>query len=84
MNWKQYLKYPYSVLWIITIIAASLRFYQISKDSAWLDESYTVVMASSSYADIWHYFSLDVHPPLFYFIEHIFLAWSLHAVGHNN
>lgn len=74
MNWKQYLKYPYSVLWVITIIAAALRFYQISKDSLWLDESYSVVMSSSSWADIWYYFPLDVHPPLFYFIEHIFIV----------
>jgi mannosyltransferase len=57
----------------IVIAAAVLRLYALGRESLWLDESFTVLYASESFQSIWLHWSTDVHPPLFYWLEHVAL-----------
>jgi mannosyltransferase len=65
------MKRTYLYLAIITAVGALMRVYLMGRDSLWLDTSYTVTMSSNSFADIWSHWILDVHPPLYYFIQHV-------------
>ena len=49
-------------------------FSTISKASIWFDEAFSAYIIRFSFADIWRYTSVDVHPPLYYFCLKI---WSL-------
>lgn len=44
--------------------------------SIWFDESYSAYLIRGNFAEIWSMTSIDVHPPLFYFLLKI---WSLVA-----
>ena len=52
----------------------AIVFSTISKASIWFDEAFSAYIIRFSFADIWHYTSVDVHPPLYYFCLKI---WSL-------
>jgi len=67
------MKKEYLFLTLITFFGAFLRLINIGKESIWLDESFTVLYSAQSFSDIWKNFPTDVHPPLFYLIEHVFL-----------
>ena len=58
------------ILLLITVIGASLRFYNLGNESLWLDEGYSAYMAQ--YASIKNW-SQDIHPPLYYAL---LAAWS--------
>lgn len=63
----------------ITVLGAVLRLYQIGFNSIWLDEAFSDAYASQSFLTIWQKFPTDVHPPLFYWIEHIFIFFLGHS-----
>ena len=42
--------------------------------SIWFDEAFSRYIIRFNFADIWHYTSLDVHPPLYYFALKV---WSI-------
>ena len=52
----------------------TLVFLTISKASIWFDEAFSAYIIRFNFAEIWHYTSVDVHPPLYYFLLKI---WSL-------
>ena len=52
----------------------TLVFLTISKASIWFDEAFSAYIIRFNFAEIWHYTSVDVHPPLYYFLLKI---WSI-------
>ena len=52
----------------------TLVFLTISKASIWFDEAFSAYIIRFNFAEIWHYTSVDVHPPLYYFLLKI---WSV-------
>ena len=52
----------------------TLVFLTISKASIWFDEAFSAYIIRFNFSEIWHYTSVDVHPPLYYFLLKI---WSL-------
>ena len=40
----------------------------LSKASIWLDEAFSAYIIRFNFGEIWHYTSVDVHPPLYYFV----------------
>jgi len=66
--------------WIIgglTLIALILRFYNLGFNSLWLDEATTSMISSKSFMQIWETtVSGEFNPPLFYWIEHVMLAFG--------
>ncbi len=52
----------------------SIVFLTISKASIWFDEAFSAYIIRFNFAEIWHYTSVDVHPPLYYFLLKI---WSV-------
>lgn len=66
------------MLLLLTVAAFALRFYNLGFNSIWLDEGSTLGFARQSFLGIWEtsVSGGDVHPPLFYSIEHIMLSFG--------
>jgi len=58
-------------LFFILLLSAVLRFYNLAGQSFWSDEGNSLVMAHRSMAAIWQYAAKDIHPPLYYWLLHI-------------
>lgn len=65
------------LLCIITIIGCFLRFYNLSYNSLWLDETSSVTIAMlGSYANILNYTAtMEPNPPLFVWILYTLMTW---------
>lgn len=64
--------------WLLVIIAVSavLRFYKLDTQSLWIDEIFSLLQAhpDKSFKEIYLYLKeYDVHPPLYYFLLHVFV-----------
>ena len=66
---KSKIKYVHITIIILGIIFISIPIFH---QNLWFDESYSVGIASTSFADIWNIGSNDVHPVLYYWILHVF------------
>lgn len=53
---------------MIVGLAVALRFYNLTGASIWSDEAFSLLFVTYSYSDIWVLSTVDVHPPLYYFI----------------
>lgn len=61
----------------ITGIALVFRLYNLGSQSLWFDETYTLFVARLPLNESWKFLVADgVHPPLFYWIEKIFLSFG--------
>jgi 4-amino-4-deoxy-L-arabinose transferase-like glycosyltransferase len=60
-----------SVLVLILVIAAGLRFYDLGSQSLWSDEGNSAAMAARSLADIAGATAHDIHPPFYYWLLHL-------------
>ncbi len=60
----------------LLVIGAIFMLSGAFHDNIWFDESYSVGIASHSFAEIWNYGSGDVHPVLYYYALHI-----IHLLG---
>ncbi|MFJ2363134.1 glycosyltransferase family 39 protein [Pseudomonas sp. NPDC087697] len=78
--------------WALSIIllAAWVRFHDLSKPAIWADEGFTLLLSSYSPSQILFHTARDVHPPLYYLILHewmsvfgngVFAARSLSAMA---
>ncbi|MEO7191394.1 MAG: glycosyltransferase family 39 protein [Vicinamibacterales bacterium] len=56
-------------------VAAALRLFHLGKESFWLDEAFSVSIAKTTLRHIVDETSIDVHPPLYYFLLHYWLGW---------
>jgi mannosyltransferase len=59
------------VLVLILALAAGLRFYQLGAQSLWSDEGNSAALASRSLSQITLDASHDIHPPLYYWLLHL-------------
>jgi 4-amino-4-deoxy-L-arabinose transferase-like glycosyltransferase len=65
----------------LTIIGGFLRFFNLGFNSLWLDEASTYTFASMSLPGIWEATTGgEFNPPLFYWIEHVMLAFGNNEV----
>jgi mannosyltransferase len=65
------------ILLVLTIIGFLLRFYNLGFNSLWLDEATTLNWSKPGFFEIWEISrSVDFHPPLFHWIEHIMLVFG--------
>lgn len=58
----------------ILALAAALRFAGLGSESLWLDEGYSVRVASGSLREVIAGASGDIHPPLYYLLLHGWMA----------
>ncbi len=59
----------------ITLVAGILRFYLIGEKSIWLDESFSLWIASHSLWEGWRWLiEVDQHPPLYYSLLHFWIG----------
>lgn len=55
------------------LVFAAIALATISNSSIWFDEAFSAYIIRFNFIDIWNYTSLDVHPPLYYWLLKI---WS--------
>jgi mannosyltransferase len=64
-----------SLVIIITVIGGLLRVFALGDKGMWLDETFSVWLASHSVVDILHWMvKIDQHPPLYYLLLHYWIA----------
>jgi uncharacterized membrane protein len=61
------------VLLVIVLIGTFLRLYQLSTQSIWVDEGFSVWISKMSVPLMVQVASGDVHPPLYYFLLHYWM-----------
>lgn len=57
-----------TLLWLVMLLAAALRFFRIGAQSLWADEGNTAAMAGRSLAEISARAAADIHPPGYYWL----------------
>jgi 4-amino-4-deoxy-L-arabinose transferase-like glycosyltransferase len=62
-------------LLVIVLLGLLLRVHQLDRQSFWIDEAFSALMADPRYARpaLWQY---DVHPPLYYALLSLWGLWS--------
>jgi len=60
-------------LLLILALALFLRLHDLTRESLWLDEGYSVSLSHSGLLDIVNGTAADVHPPLYYFLLHYWM-----------
>ncbi len=68
---------PGLLLAALVVVGTALRLYRLSAESVWLDEAFSITIASGSVAHLIAETARDVHPPLYYLLLH---PW-VHAFG---
>jgi mannosyltransferase len=58
---------------LVLVLAAALRFYRLAGQSLWSDEGNSISLAQASLAEIASRTALDIHPPLYYWLLHIWM-----------
>jgi hypothetical protein len=67
---------PWLVI-IIVLIGGFLRVFLLDKNGLWLDEAFSVWMASHSVVDMLQWtVRIDQHPPLYYLLLHYWMAFK--------
>ncbi len=57
-----------TLLWLVMLLAAGLRFLRIGSQSLWADEGNSAAMAGRSLAEISARAAADIHPPGYYWL----------------
>ncbi len=73
----------HSILIIIFLAGAGLRFYNLTKISLWHDEAFSALLIKYSWGEMIYRIGLDVHPPMYYFalrIWHYIFGYSLFSL----
>jgi uncharacterized membrane protein len=64
----------FSLLFLILILAALLRFYNLSGQSLWSDEGNSIALARRGFVEIAQRTAFDIHPPLYYWLLKIWIT----------
>lgn len=54
----------------ILLLAAAVRFYDLTAAAVWGDEGSSLLLANYSVSGIWAHSAFDVHPPLYFLLLH--------------
>ena len=60
--------------WLIVLAAFGLRVIDLSAQSLWYDEAFSVIVARADWATATRLLSVDLHPPLYYLVLRAGLA----------
>lgn len=62
--------------WWVLILAltAFLRFYDATAGAIWCDEGSSLLLSGYPLTDIWYHAAHDVHPPLYFFLLHLWIT----------
>ncbi|MDD3487492.1 MAG: glycosyltransferase family 39 protein [Candidatus Moranbacteria bacterium] len=77
---KIYAKHEGRLIWLILILAAGLRFWQIDSRDFWYDEAFTGIAVKEKFHDMMVMIVNDVHPPLYYWTVKIFASFFNYSV----
>ncbi len=58
----------------ILLAALALRLWRLGADSLWYDETVTLFIAQEDLARLTAHTAGDIHPPLYYYLQHVWLA----------
>ncbi|MCU7251093.1 glycosyltransferase family 39 protein [Pseudomonas koreensis] len=58
----------------ILLLAALVRFYDLTAAAIWGDEASSLLLARYSLSGIWNHAAFDVHPPLYFMLLHGWMA----------
>lgn len=61
-------KHFWPIALIIIILASLVGLFLASFQGLWFDEGYSILISQKSLADLIHFTSVDVHPPVYYLI----------------
>ncbi len=61
-------------LMILCVAALGVRLYGLGSESIWLDEATSIVTAKRTLPDLIAWTAVDIHPPLYYMMLHVWLA----------
>jgi len=61
-------------LLLIVLLAFLLRLYRLDQQSLWYDEGFSVYLARMSLGEITARTASDIHPPLYYYLLHLWLG----------
>lgn len=67
-------RYLLAALLLVVCLGAALRVFKLGAESLWLDEAYSIQVAHRPLGGIVQEISRDVHPPLYYFALHYWMA----------
>jgi 4-amino-4-deoxy-L-arabinose transferase-like glycosyltransferase len=59
---------------VLSVAALALRLAGLGSESIWLDEATSIWLAKKSIPDMIRWTAVDIHPPLYYAILHLWLA----------
>lgn len=62
------------LLLIILLIALLARLYALGKESIWLDEATSLMLARMDLAELVRWTARDIHPPLYYILLHFWIV----------
>lgn len=63
---------PSSIIWpVLLVLSAAFLLTGAFTNELWFDESFSVAMATHSFAEIWDIGALDVRPVLYYWMLHL-------------
>ncbi len=68
-------RHPHALLAAIILSGALLRLLRLDWQDVWLDEAFSLHIASLSWSATLAAIQQDVHPPLFYLLLHGWIAW---------
>ncbi|MGQ9628250.1 MAG: glycosyltransferase family 39 protein [Anaerolineae bacterium] len=63
-------------LCLLLILAFALRLYRLQSQSIWWDEGHSITVARHDLASIPTLRAMDVHPPLYFYLLHIWMGWA--------
>jgi len=61
---------------LIVLGGAALRFVGLAKESIWLDEATSIIIARMNLASVVAWAAGDIHPPLYYLALHLWLGFG--------
>jgi len=60
---------------LVTLLALALRLFKLDAQSLWYDEGFSVYLARMSLAEISARTAVDIQPPLYYYLLHVWMQW---------
>lgn len=61
---------------IVLLLATLLRFYNNTAIALWHDEAFSALMPQYSWGEMFYRLGLDVHPPLYYIVLKVWIAFT--------